>query len=769
VYIKIARWCYQRRVFVVVAWAIAFVAIQLLSVAVGTGFSDGFETLDSESDRGSAILREEFGGQGASLITGSIVVKADQGVDDPAVQEAIAEMIALARSFDGISANDPFDLATGGTQISPSGQVAFARLEGDEAVIPLEETVKVGVTLLERGKELETEVPGLQVEIGGASFAEFEVPESEVIGIAFAIVILIVSFGSVLAMGLPMAVALAGVGLGIAISGLISNITPMPSFAPIIGTMIGLGVGIDYALFVVTRYRDELHEGRSPEAGTAAAGDTASRAVVFAGLTVVVSLLGLLLIGLQFVAGLGIAAAVTVAITIIATLTLLPALLGFAQRKVEITRWRGLIAAGLVSVGLLGVGFKFDPLLLAIPLAVVVLFLGFFVEPLKREVPKPTRKPVESSVWYRWSHLIQRRPWPFLIGGIAVLLVLAAPLLSLRLGFTDEGNFPPETTTRQAYDLLTEGFGPGYNGPFFAVAALDNPDDLAAFQTVLDAVAADADVARVTPPMPNNPDNPTSARAQIFSDYSPQAVETQELVERLRADTVPAAEAGQIDVLLTGSVPASLDFSSYLSGRSLVFFGVVLVLSFLLLMAVFRSILVPLKAVVMNVLSIAAAYGVVVALFQWGHLSSITGIEPGPIEPFIPMMMFAIVFGLSMDYEVFLLSRIRESYERTGDAKNSVADGLASTARVITAAAAIMVVVFGSFLLEDGRIIKVFGTGLSVAVLLDATLVRMLLVPATMELLGERNWWIPKWLDRIMPRLYVEGSPNHDEEIAAIP
>ncbi|HUF97323.1 MAG TPA: MMPL family transporter [Ilumatobacter sp.] len=766
-YIKIARWCFQRRVFVVVAWAIAFVAIQVLGVAVGTGFDDGFATIDSESDRGSAILREEFGGQGASLIVGSIVVKAEQGVDDPEVRAAMEELITMARGYDGVTATDPFDPAGGGTQISPSGQVAFAGLEGDEDIIPLEETVEVGTALLVRGQELEAEIPGLQVEIGGASFAEFAVPESEVIGVAFAIVILIVAFGSVLAMGLPMAVALAGVGLGIAVSGLLSNVVVMPSFAPIIGTMIGLGVGIDYALFVVTRYRDELHEGRSPEASTAASSDTAGRAVVFAGLTVVVSLLGLLLIGLPFVAGIGIAAAVTVAITIIATLTLLPALLGFAQRKVEVTRWRGLIAAGLVSVALLGVGFSVNPLLLALPLSALVLIAGFFVPVLKREVPKPARKPIEASIWYRWSHLIQRRPWPFLLGATAALLIIAIPLLSLRLAFTDEGNYAAETTTRQAYDLLTEGFGPGYNGPFFAVTSLDGPEDLAAFQTVLDAIATDPAVAGALPAIPN-PDG-TAALSQIFSNFSPQAEETQELVERLRADVIPAAEAGQVDVSLTGSVPASIDFSSYLSGRSLVFFGVVLVLSFVLLMAVFRSLLVPLKAVVMNMLSIAAAYGVVVALFQWGHLSSITGIEPGPIEPFIPMMMFAIVFGLSMDYEVFLLSRIKESYERSGDAKNSVADGLASTARVITAAAAIMVVVFGSFLLEDDRISKVFGTGLSVAVFLDATLVRMLLVPATMELLGERNWWIPKWLDRIIPRLDVEGSPNHDADIASIP
>ena len=768
-YINIARWCFQRRVFVVVAWAIAFVAIQVLSAFVGTGFDDGFATIDSESDRGSAILREDFGGQGASLIVGSIVVKAEQGVDDPAVQAAMAELVTIARGFDGVTATDPFDPATGGAQISPSGQVAFASLEGDEDVIPLEEIATVGTTLLDRGQEFEAEIPGLQVEIGGASFAEFAVPESEVIGIAFAIVILILAFGSVLAMGLPMAVALAGVGLGFAVSGLLSNIVVMPSFAPFIGTMIGLGVGIDYALFVVTRYRDELHEGRSPEAATAASIDTAGRAVLFAGITVVVSLLGLLLIGLPFIAGLGIGAAVTVAFTIIATLTLLPALLGFAQLKVEVTRWRGLIAAGLVSVALLGVGFSFEPLLLAFPLAVLVLIAGFFVPVLKREVPKPARKPIEESVWYRWSHLIQRRPWPFLLGATAVLLILAIPLLSLRLAFSDEGNFAAETTTRQAYDMLTEGFGPGYNGPFFAVASLDSPEDVAAFQSVLDTIATDPAVARATPATPNDPENPTAALSQIFSNYSPQAEETQELVERLRADTIPAAEAGQIDVLLTGSVPASIDFSSYLSGRSLIFFGVVLVLSFLLLMAVFRSLLVPLKAVIMNMLSIAAAYGVVVALFQWGLLSSITGIEPGPIEPFIPMMMFAIVFGLSMDYEVFLLSRIKESYERSGDAKNSVADGLASTARVITAAAAIMVVVFGSFMLEDDRIFKVFGVGLSVAVLLDATLVRMLLVPATMELLGERNWWIPRWLDRILPRLNVEGSPDHDAEIAKIP
>jgi RND superfamily putative drug exporter len=768
VYMRIARWCYDNRVKVVIGWIVAFVVVQTLSATVGTGFNDQFEALDSESDRGSALINEHFDSQIGSFLSGSIVVKAEQGVDDPEVQAAVEELVAMANQAEGITAVSPFDESTGGRQIAPEGTVAFATLNADDQESTQEETAEIGTALLERGEELEDEIPGLEVAIGGASFAEFEVPQSEVIGVAFAIVILIVSFGSVLAMGLPLAVAFAGVGMGIALAGLVSNVTTMPTFATVIATMIGLGVGIDYALFVVTRFREGIHEGLPPRAATAAAGDTATRAVVFAGLTVVVSLLGLLLIGLEFIAGLGIAAAITVATTIMATVTLLPALLGFARLKVELTRWRGLIAAGLVAIALLGVGFGFTPLLVALPLAVLVLIAGIFVPVLKREVPRPERKPIEQSIWYRWSHLIQRRPWPFLIGGTAALLLLAFPVLDLRLAFTDEGNYPEDTTTREAYDLLTEGFGPGYNGPFIGVAAVDGPDGVAAVQRVADAIAADPGVAAVSPASPNDEDNPTAALFQVYAKFSPQDVETEQLVERLRDNVIPAAEAGEIDVLTTGLVPGSIDFSDYLSGRSVVFFAVVLLLSFVLLMAVFRSILVPLKAVIMNMLSIAGAYGVVVALFQWGHLDSVTGITEGPIEPFVPMMLFAIVFGLSMDYEVFLLSRVREEYERSGDPKASVADGLASTARVISAAAAIMVVVFGSFILEDDRVSKVFGVGLGVAVLLDATLVRMLLVPATMELLGRRNWWIPGWLDRVLPKLHVEGSPDHEAAVAAI-
>ena len=398
----------------------------------------------------------------------------------------------------------------------------------------------------------------------------------------------------------------------------------------------------------------------------------------------------------------------------------------------------------------------------------LTLLLSIGVKPLREIVPPRAEKPIRETWSYRWSRVVQARPWLWVALAGGALLVLTAPVLSLRLGFSDEGNFSEDTTTRQAYDLVAEGFGPGFNGPFLLAAEVDDPSDAAVIAQLTEAIAADPGVDRVSDPFPNNLDQATGEVdleateafvMRIIPTTSPQDAATEDTVNRLRETVIPALVDGTgIDASLTGSVPANIDFSDYLSGRIIVFFGAVLAVSFLLLMMVFRSLLVPLKAVIMNMLSISAAYGVVVAVFQWGWLGGLTGIEPAPIEPFVPMMLFAIVFGLSMDYEVFLLSRVKEEYDRTGDPVNSVADGLAATARVITAAAAIMVVVFGAFLLEDNRIVKLFGTGLALAVFLDATLVRMLLVPATMELLGSKNWWLPKWLDRIVPTLNVEGD-----------
>jgi RND superfamily putative drug exporter len=406
--------------------------------------------------------------------------------------------------------------------------------------------------------------------------------------------------------------------------------------------------------------------------------------------------------------------------------------------------------------------------------AALVILLSFAIAPLRATVPRPAPKPIRETVPYRWSRFIQRRPWTMALVGVAILSFLAIPYFSLRLGFSDEGNFPEETTTRQAYDLLAVGFGPGFNGPLLLATEIPADADPASLETVSQALTADPGVAFATPAFPNDPAAPTAAVWRVFPTTAPQDAATTELVNRLRDDVLPAATADSgLDIAVSGSVAAGVDFSEYLTARLPAFIGVVLALSFLLLMLAFRSLLVPLKAVIMNLLSIAAAYGVVTAIFQWGWLGGVLNIGPAPIEPFVPMMMFAIVFGLSMDYEVFLLSRIREEYLRTGDSRASVADGLAATARVITAAAAIMVVVFGSFIGEPDRLIKLFGVGLASAVLLDATVVRMVLVPATMELLGDRNWWLPGWLDRILPNIDVEGhsigEDGADEDSPTIP
>jgi RND superfamily putative drug exporter len=617
-------------------------------------------------------------------------------------------------------------------------------------------------------KEIQAEaagIAGVQVEVGGAAFAEFAEPSSEVLGLAFAVVILIVAFGSVLAMGLPVGVALAGIGVGTILIGLLSNALTLPDFATVLGIMIGLGVGIDYALFIVTRYRENLHKGHDVKESVVIAMDTAGRAVTFAGTTVVISLLGMLTMQVSFVGGLAVGAATVVAVTVIASLTLLPALLGFAGRKVEVTRRRGLIAAAFVALALAFSGLGLGSLaVVPLILAVVTVLSSFAYAPLRKEVRGFGQKPIRETLSYRWSRFIQRRPWQTAIGGALALLLLSVPVLGMRLGFSDEGNFDRKTTTRKAYDLLAQGFGPGYNGTFLLATELPAGKQLADLAPITDALAADDGVAFVSPPIPNDEQAPAAALWRMVPKTAPQDAATTATVNRLRDRVLPPAEStAGVDVALTGGVPVGVDFSNYLADRLPLFFLVVLGLSFLLLMTVFRSVLVPLKAVLMNLLSIGAAYGVAVAVFQWGWLSDITGVEPAPIEPFVPMMLFAIVFGLSMDYEVFLLSRVREEWVRTGDSRTSVADGLASTARVISAAAAIMVFLFGSFLLENDRIIKLFGLGLAVAVLLDATIIRMLLVPATMELLGDKNWWLPRWLDKLLPKVNVEGSERTPE------
>ncbi len=770
--LRLSGWCFRNPRTTVGAWIVTLFAVFAAAGAAGPSFFAELEAPESDSRRGFDVLEEHFGGLGSGL-RGTIVFRSESGVDDPVVRAAMEKMFREVDEYEGVSVTSPYLATTpipetpsrrtphmpGRPQVSADGQVAFASIDLAPE-LDFNDTSQLGGEFVRAAPDL----PGLQIEIGGEALSEFEPPQSEFIGLAFAVVVLILAFGSVMAMGLPIAVAAAGVGVGLALAVILSNVLSIPEFATTIGAMIGIGVGIDYALLIVTRYRDGLADDGTVEPSAYLAFDTAGRAVIFAGLTVVISLLGMLLMGLPFITGLAVAAALTVAATMIASVTLLPALVGLVRDRIEVTRWRGLVAAGLVAVALLGLGLGFPPLLLGVPLAVLVLLAGFVVRPLRGIVPRRPHVPLQQTLSWRWSRTVQSHPWIALIAGVVLLLAIAAPARSLHLGFADDGNFPEDTTTRRAYDLLSEGFGPGFNGPLVVTAEVQDARDRAAVGPLLAALEATDGVVSVTGPLPNdfaNPERSSAYIVQVYAATSPEHPETAELVDRLRTEAIPAAVDGTtMEVNVTGFVALGVDFTNYLAGRTPVFVAAVLVVSFILLMVVFRSLLVPLKAVVMNLLSIAAAYGVVVMVFQQGWLGSLIGIDAGPIEPFIPMMLFAIVFGLSMDYEVFLLSRVREEYDRSGDAVTSVADGLASTARVITAAAAIMIVVFGSFVFEDNRAIKMFGLGLAVAVLLDATVVRLLLVPAAMELLGERNWWVPRWLDRLLPRLTIDRAPN---------
>jgi putative drug exporter of the RND superfamily len=781
---RVSAWCFDHRIAAVGVWLLVLVAIFGAAGAIGPAYDSVLDIPDSDSADGFDALDEHFPELGIGSQSGTIVFRADQGVDDPEIRAAMEGLFASLDA--GFPDEDGVPQHPGATVLSPyapEGRAQVARsgpLAGELAYaqvnlapdVDMSESSLLGQAIDEHAPA----IPGLEVVPGGGALAAFTPPDSELIGLAFAVVILIVAFGSVLAMGLPVAVALGGVGAGIAATLLLSNVYPIPDFTLTVGVMIGLGVGIDYALFIVTRFREGTHAGLPPRAAMVAAMDTAGRAVTVAGITVVISLLGMLLIGIRLVAGVGIGASATVLLTMVSSLTLLPALLGLARERVEVTRWRGLFTAAFVAVALLGVGIGVAPLAAGgAILAAATLLASFAVRPLRAEVPRRERRPVRESVAYRWSRTIQRRPWLWLGAGALVLLVLASPLLGIRLGVADEGNEPEGTYTRRAYDLLAAGFGPGFNGPLVVTAVADAgpstgpdvaDDPTRAVEALHRAIAGTTGVAEVTAPVPNDASAPGAFLLTVIPTTAPQDEATTDLVTRLREDVVPAAVDGSgLDVNVTGTVAANIDLTDYLGRRVLVFFGVVLALSFVLLMAVFRSLLVPLKAVTMNVLTMAATYGVIVAVYQWGWGGRLLGIAGAPIEPFMPMILFAIVFGLSMDYEVFLLSRVREEYARTGDAVESVADGLAATARVITAAAAIMVVVFGSFVFEDNRLIKMLGTGLATAVLLDVTLVRMLLVPATMELLGARNWWIPRWLDRVLPCLDVE----HARPVGAAP
>ena len=626
-----------------------------------------------------------------------------------------------------MSARSPPD---GAQQISADATTAYADVALDRTADELtpDEAAALVEPVLAAGDDT------LQVEVGGpvATKAQTVAVGSEGIGLIAAALILLITFGSVVAMGLPLLTALFGLGVAMALGEVLRRVVDVPEWAPYTAAMVGLGVGIDYALLIVTRFRTSLAEGQEPRRATQTAMATAGRAVVFAGLTVVISMLGILLMGQPAMNGFAFTVVLAVLVVMVATITLLPAVLGFAGRNIE---------------------------------RLHVPFVG-------RNV-----RSYDASRWYRWSRFVQRRPWWAAIGSMAVLVALTAPFLGIRFGVPDAGNASPTLTTRQAYDLLADGFGPGYAAPLL-LTVQGSADDLVSSADAVGTALGDVSGVAYVSPAILSPSGDT-ALLTLTATTSPQDAATQDLVLLLRDSAVPAAVLGtDLTVEVGGPVAANLDSTRGVASRLPLFFGGVLLMSFLLLMMVFRSVLVPVKAVVMNLLASAGAFGVLafaVSGSWFGHLVGIPEAMPVPIQ--LPIGIFAILFGLSMDYEVFLMSRIKEEYDRTGDNAVAVADGLAKSARVITAGAAIMVTVFVSFVLGHDVMAKMFGIGLAAAVLIDATLIRMVLVPATMELLGERNWWLPTWLDRILPRLRLEapeevgpgdGSPvgAHEEEPA---
>jgi RND superfamily putative drug exporter len=703
------------------AWLAIAISVLALQSTVGGETSDDWSIPGTEAQQGRDMLERSFAAE--SGVAGRVVFADPDGdVTDPAARAAISETLAeMANGPHVIAVTDPFDPAQ--PTVSPDGRVAYATVRYS-ADPPPAESGEAALEAVEIAQDA-----GLQAELSREIVRQVdEVEGSEAIGLLVAVIVLLVAFGSVIAAGIPVGSAIFGIFIGLGLVTTMAGLTDVSSISPLIASMIGIGVGIDYALFVVTRHRAFLHEGKEPVEAAALANATAGTAVLFAGSTVVVALMALLLAGIPSIATMGYAAAITVAVAMACAVTLLPAFLGLAGHRID--RWK----------------------------------IG------RRARTGESSKAAHQTLSGRWADHVGRHPWRYAIGAFVALVAIAAPVLDMRTGIADDGTASTEHTYRRAYDLLADGFGPGFNAPFtLAIASEDGSAlDRAQLVQVQQALATTDGVAFAGDPV-ISPAGDTAVITAIPTT-GPSDKLTEQLVHTLRDEVIPSA-IGDAPIVthLTGQTAVFIDISEKLAERLPIFIAAVVGVSFLLLMLVFRSVLVPLKAAIMNLLSIGGAYGVVVAMFQWGWGNELIGVDATmPVSPFLPMIMFAILFGLSMDYEVFLLSRVREEFTRTGDSHQSVVDGLASTARVITSAALIMISVFGAFLLTPDVEVKMFAIGLTVAVLVDATVVRMILVPATMALMGNANWWLPSWLDRLLPHVDVEGSNvlGHGEQPA---
>jgi RND superfamily putative drug exporter len=670
------------------------------AAGLGGDWSADYSTPGSESRAAAELLQERFPERNPETV--DVVWQAPDGAGSPAVAQRIDRLVAGADGLEGIGRGG----GAAEAELSADGTIGVLRIPLTE--LPGAIPHASGERLIELAEQ--SSGAGLRIELGGQLIANAQEGEisSEMVGLAIAALVLLLTFGSVVAAGMPLATALFGLGISGALIGLLAAVLDVPDWAPALASMLGIGVGIDYALLIVTRYRGALAAGRAPREAVVESIATAGRSVLIAGTTVVISLLGLFLMGLPYLYGAALATIASVLVVMAASVTLVPALMAIAGPRIDRLRIPGTgRAAG-------------DP---------------------------------ESAPAARWGRAVQRRPWVAAIAGVAVLLVLATPFAGLRLGFPDRGNDATDTTTRQAYDLVSQGFGPGANGPLLLAAATADQDDRDAMAALADRLREQPGVAAVGEPATSPAGD--AVVLSVIPRTSPQDKATEDLVEHLRDDVLP--DAG-LPVELGGATAAFVDQSRATAERLPLFIGGVVALSFLLLLVTFRSVVVAVKAGALNLLSIAAAYGVVAYLAEGGWAGQLVGIDTEtPVPPFIPVIMFAVLFGLSMDYEVFLLSRVREEYLARRDTARAVTQGLARTARVITAAALIMVAVFGAFALSPDVSLKLIGLGLASAILVDATVVRMVLVPAVMQLLGERSWWLPRWLDRVLPEGGLEA------------
>ncbi|PZH17369.1 hypothetical protein C1I97_05290 [Streptomyces sp. NTH33] len=711
----LARWCVRHRLVVVLLWILALGGVTTAASVTGSAYSNDYEVPGTESGRATQLLREGFPGLGGDSDT--VVWHTTAGT----VRAADVEQ-TMTRTLDRIAAlpqvasvTSPYkgQGAQGADRISRDGRTAYATVTFTREAQDITEPEAQAVVTAAKAAETD----GLQVELGGGAIGATKAPGghlAEVVGVAVAGAVLLLAFGSLAAALLPLATALVSVGTAHAAIELLGHAMTVADFAPMLGMLIGLGVGIDYALFIVTRHRRGLKRGLGvPEAATNAVATT-GRAVVFAGATVCIALLGMLILRLGFLNGVAVAASVTVILTVAASVTLLPALLSFIGPRALSRRERRRLA---------------------------------------EHGPEPE---LPTGFAARWSAFVERHPKLLGAVALAVITVLALPTLSLRLGTSDQGNDPSTATTRKAYDLIAEGFGPGVNGPLTLVTRVDGAEAKLALDNLDATLRTTEGVAAVTPATYNT--GGTTAYLTVVPDSAPQSQRTSELVDRLRTEVLPRAQTGTSLDLQVGGVTAGYDdFAQVIIGRLPLFVGVVVGLGCVLLLLAFRSIGIPLKAAAMNIAAVAAAFGVVVTIFQWGWGSEFLGLgRAGPIEPFLPVIMVSVLFGLSMDYQVFLVSRMYEEWLETGDNRRAVRVGLAETGRVINSAAVIMISVFLAFVLGGDRVIAMFGIALAAAVALDAFVLRTLLVPALMHMLGRANWWLPRSLDRVLPRISIE-------------